>query len=266
MASTNSRPLFIRVELSTEIFAPMLQLGWRTASSGVMPSNSSRRLPRKGPPEPVSRILCSSLSPRPIRHWKMAECSESTGTISAPRALARAITISPAQTRVSLLARAMRFFASMAARVGFRPTAPDTAVTTQSLSARVAASISPSMPLPTRMPVSATAVLKAFAASSSYTATKDGWKSLACCSSRSIFRLAVSAATRMPRCCATAAVCRPMEPVQPKMEMDLTILYSFFPEKCEISENYFCTSRGAAAQQAKPCLFSPEAPGACSPG
>ena len=81
-----------------------------------------------------------------------------------------------------------------------------------------------------------------------------------------LFRLAVSAATWMPRCCATAAVCRPMEPVQPRMEMDLTILYSFFPEKCEISENYFCPSRGAAAQQAKPCLFSPEAPGACSPG
>ena len=69
----------------------------------------------------------------------MAECSESTGTISAPFSAARAITMSPAQTRVSLLARAMRFLASMAARVGFRPTAPDTAVTTQSVSSMVAA-------------------------------------------------------------------------------------------------------------------------------
>ena len=42
------------------------------------------------------------------------------------------MTSSPAQTRVSLLARAMRFFPSMAASVGRRPTAPDTAVTTQS--------------------------------------------------------------------------------------------------------------------------------------
>ena len=167
MASTNSRPLFIRVELSTEILAPMLQLGWRTASSGVMASSSSRRLPRKGPPEPVSRIFLSSPAPLPVRHWKMAECSESTGTISAPFSFARAMTRSPAHTSVSLLARAMRFFASMAARVGLSPTAPDTAVTTQSLSERVAASIRPSMPEPTRISVSATAILNCFAASSS---------------------------------------------------------------------------------------------------
>ena len=167
MASTNSRPLFISVELSTEILAPMLQLGCATACSGVTPSSSSRFFPRKGPPEPVSRILCSSPFPLPVRHWKMAECSESTGTISAPFSFARAMTRSPAQTSVSLLARAMRFFASIAASVGRRPTAPDTAVTTQSLSSSVAASIRPSMPEPTRMSVSATAILNCFAASSS---------------------------------------------------------------------------------------------------
>jgi hypothetical protein len=64
----------------------------------------------------------------------MAECSESTGTISAPRSFALAMTMLPAQTSVSLLASAMRFFSSMAARVGLSPTEPDTAVTTQSLS------------------------------------------------------------------------------------------------------------------------------------
>ena len=132
MASINSRPLFIMVALSTEILAPMLQLGWRTASSGVTFSSSSRAFPRKGPPEPVSRILWSSPGFLPMRHWKMAECSESTGTISAPFSFARFITISPAHTRVSLLARAMRFLSSMAARVGRRPIAPETAVTTQS--------------------------------------------------------------------------------------------------------------------------------------
>ena len=36
MASMNSRPLFIIVALSTVIFAPMLQLGWRRASAGVL--------------------------------------------------------------------------------------------------------------------------------------------------------------------------------------------------------------------------------------
>ena len=224
IASINSRPLFIIVALSTEILAPMLQLGWRTACSGVTSSSSARAFPRKGPPEPVSRILCSSPGARPIRHWKMAECSESTGMISAPLSRARCITSVPAQTRVSLFARAMRFFSSMAASVGRRPTAPETAVTTQSLSASVAASIRPSMPEPTRISVSATAILKRRAASSSYTATKAGFKRRACSSSRSILRWAVRAATRRPRCSAAAMVCRPMEPVLPRTEMALTML------------------------------------------
>ena len=102
-----------------------------------------------------------------MRHWKMAECSESTGTISAPVSAARRMTMLPAQTSVSLFASAMRFFSSMAASVGFSPTAPDTAVTTQSDEARVAASMRPDMPEPTRMSVSATATLNCFAASSS---------------------------------------------------------------------------------------------------
>ncbi len=60
----------------------------------------------------------------------MAECSESTGTISAPHSLARRMTMSPAHTSVSLLASAMRRpFFDNAASVGRRPTAPDTAVT-----------------------------------------------------------------------------------------------------------------------------------------
>ena len=76
----------------------------------------------------------------------MAECSLSTGRISAPRRRAAAITRSPPQTRVSLLARATRLPRSTAARVGVSPTMPTTAVTTVSLSGRAAASTSPSMP------------------------------------------------------------------------------------------------------------------------
>ena len=214
----------MRVALSTEIFAPMFQRGCFTASAGVMASSSARFRPRKGPPEQVNRILCSSPGFRPVRHWKIAECSESTGTISAPVSFARRITSSPAQTRVSLLARAMRLRASMAARVGFSPTAPDTAVTTQSVSGRVAASIRPSMPLPTRMPVSARAIFSCFAASSSKAATKAGRNFRACSSRRSIRRFAVRAATRMPVYSATAAVWRPMDPVQPRMDIAFTIM------------------------------------------
>ena len=104
---------------------------------------------------------------REPRDWKIAECSESTGMISAPVSKVRAMTISPAQTRVSLLARAMRFFSSMAASVGFRPTLPETAVTTQSVSAAVAQAISPSGPESTFTGVSASAARNSFAASSS---------------------------------------------------------------------------------------------------
>ena len=49
----------------------------------------------------------------------MAECSESTGTISAPFSFALAITSGPAQTRVSLFARAMRLPALAAALDSF---------------------------------------------------------------------------------------------------------------------------------------------------
>ena len=180
MASINSRPLFIIVALSMLIFAPMLQFGWRTARSGVTSRVSSRVQPRNGPPEPVSRILRSSPS-RPVRHWKMAECSESTGTISAPHSLARRMTMSPAHTSVSLLASAMRPF-SIAASVGRRPTAPDTAVTTASVSESTAASHSAFSPLPTAMSVSASAMRSALAAASSVTATNAGCKRRACSS------------------------------------------------------------------------------------
>ena len=84
----------------------------------------------------------------------MAECSESTGTISAPQRSASAITSSPAHTSVSLLARAMRFFSRIAASVGSSPTLPMTAVTTVSASGSVAASRSPSGPAATRISVS----------------------------------------------------------------------------------------------------------------
>ena len=114
----------------------------------------------------------------------------------------------------------MRFFASIAASVGLSPTEPDTAVTTQSLCGRVAASISPSMPETTRIGVSATAVLNCLAAASSYTATSAGLKRRVCSSRRSICRPAVSAATGSPRCAAAASVCRPIDPVLPRTEME----------------------------------------------
>ena len=84
------------------------------------------------------------------------------------------------------------------------PTDPDTAVTTQSAAFSVAASMSPSIPLPTRISVSASRVFRSFAAFSSNIATNFGFNSLACCSTRSVFLFAVSATTGTPKCFAAA--------------------------------------------------------------
>ena len=104
-------------------------------------------MPLNGPPEAVNIILCISLLQYPLKLWKIALCSESTGSILTPFSLAFFITISPATTRVSLLAKAISFFASIAAMVGFSPIIPTTDVTTVSISSRDATLISPSIPL-----------------------------------------------------------------------------------------------------------------------
>ena len=67
---------------------------------------------------------------RRCRHWWMAQCSESTGTISAPGVRrARCTTGAPAMSD-SLLARARRRPASSAARVTGSPAKPTTPLTT----------------------------------------------------------------------------------------------------------------------------------------
>ena len=54
-ASMISRPLFMRVAESMVIFAPIFQVGWRSASSTVMEAKASRGRSRKGPPDAVRR-------------------------------------------------------------------------------------------------------------------------------------------------------------------------------------------------------------------
>ncbi len=149
----------------------------------------------------------SPRSRHPCRHWKMAECSESTGTISAPFSFARAITSSPAHTKVSLLARAMRLPQSMAARVGFSPATPTMAVTTVSALGRAAASSSPSGPDRTCTSVSASRTRRSAAAFSSTTATSCGLNFRAWASASSTLRFTVMAATLWPQVSATFSVC-----------------------------------------------------------
>ena len=88
--------------------------------------------------------LTSSRRPAPSA-WKMALCSESTGSTVAPAAAARRMNRPPAQTRHSLLASATVAPRFAAASVGSSPAAPLIAAITQS-AGRSAASTSASRP------------------------------------------------------------------------------------------------------------------------
>ena len=89
---------------SMVILGPMVHVGCARASAAVTRSSSSRLRPKKGPPEHVSHMQCTSLLRSPTRHWKMALCSESTG--STRPGLAIGMSRSPPATRASLLAGA----------------------------------------------------------------------------------------------------------------------------------------------------------------
>ena len=115
----------------------------------------------------------------------------------------------------------------MAARVGFSPAMPTTAVTTVSALARLAASSRPPSPPATRVGVSASRRRRSAAADSSAAATSSGRNCRACASASSTLWLTVRAATRWPQLSATSRVCRPMEPVEPKIEMDR---FMFIPQ------------------------------------
>src|SRR3990167_4657912 len=109
---------------STEILTPMSHLGWATACSGVACSIWPIDQDRNGPPEAVriKRETCWAFIGSST--WKIAECSESTGITAPPASLAVRSSDGPAQTRLSLLARATTAPALAAARVGGRPANP----------------------------------------------------------------------------------------------------------------------------------------------
>ena len=128
------------VALSIVILRPICHVGWRSASETATRASCSRVHCRNGPPEAVSTTRRTWEAGRPAMHWRIAECSLSTGTISPPCRRAVAITISPATTSVSLFASATRLPAASAARVASSPAAPTTALSTIAASGCVAAS------------------------------------------------------------------------------------------------------------------------------
>ena len=64
-----SNPLFIRVDESMVIFAPMLHVGCASASAAVTPASCARVRPRKGPPDAVTHKRATSRASSPMRHW-----------------------------------------------------------------------------------------------------------------------------------------------------------------------------------------------------
>ena len=120
-ASITSKPLFIKLAESIVIFAPIDQFGCFNAWALVTWANCSRLKPRKGPPEAVNITFSIGLWDSPTKHWKMAECSESTGKIGTPISRAKGIIRAPATTKVSLFAKAIGLPALIAFTVGNKP-------------------------------------------------------------------------------------------------------------------------------------------------
>ena len=128
VASINSRPLFTIVAEFRVFICPIDHVGCAAACAGVASHICSRVCPRKGPPEAVSTKRSTSSAWPARKHCAIAECSESTGTISPPRA----ITMSPPATRDSLFASASTAPLSKVASVEARPNEPTSAFNTTS--------------------------------------------------------------------------------------------------------------------------------------
>ncbi len=148
-ASIISRPLLKSVAESMVIFGPMFQVGWQSACSGVTLASSFAGNWRKGPPDAVrmSRETSALRACWPLRHWKMALCSLSTGRSCTPFSSAARVITSPAITRISFDAIARSLPALIAARAGKSPAVPTIETSTMSVSARLATSMRPSGPV-----------------------------------------------------------------------------------------------------------------------
>ncbi|CAI8337071.1 MAG: Uncharacterised protein [Cellulomonadaceae bacterium TMED98] len=133
-ASMTSRPLLTNVAELVVTTRPIFQVGWASASAGVISISWSLVLPRNGPPLAVRTSFATSCHAPAISAWARAECSESTGTICPGAALS--VTSVPPTIKLSLLASANVAPVSNTARVGSNPTDPVMPLTTTSASTR----------------------------------------------------------------------------------------------------------------------------------
>mmetsp|Transcript_34297 Transcript_34297/g.52674 ORF Transcript_34297/g.52674 Transcript_34297/m.52674 type:complete len:222 (-) Transcript_34297:249-914(-) len=117
----------------------------RGSSSHIL-NNSSRLKSRKAPPDAVRMTRRSPPGGTPCKHWKMAECSLSAGSMLTPYSATMGLITGPPLIRVSLLAKAISLRNLMASMVGLSPAAPTIPVTTVSAVSMVAACRIPSSP------------------------------------------------------------------------------------------------------------------------
>ena len=178
--------------LPIDTFNPMDQLGWARAISAVTLAICSRDQVRNGPPEAVSTMRSTACLCSPVRHWKIALCSLSTGISLPPPCLTVRRKTSPAETRHSLLASAISAPRRAAVNVGARPGVPAIAAITQPASIE-AASSRPDLPAATLMPVPESADFSASYLSSSAVTASSAPNSRACSARRVMLPAPVSA-------------------------------------------------------------------------
>ena len=148
----------------------------------------------------------------------MALCSLSTGRTCTPLWRAASMIVSPAMTRISLLATAMSLPASIAARAGLSPATPTMAIRTMSAPGSVASSSNPSWPEPT-----ATSLPMRPRNSAARTGSNRArWRTpvaRACSARPSTLPAAARPTTSMRSGIsrATLSALRPMDPVEPRM-------------------------------------------------
>mmetsp|Transcript_48526 Transcript_48526/g.103269 ORF Transcript_48526/g.103269 Transcript_48526/m.103269 type:complete len:328 (+) Transcript_48526:761-1744(+) len=227
-----SNPLFIIVALSNVIFAPMSQFGCvvaffctAMASFSHISNSSSFVRSLNAPPLAVSMILLSPPGGTPCRHWKMALCSESAGSILIPCFSTRGLMTGPPDMSVSLFARAMSFPSLIASMVGRRPAAPTMPVTTVSAEPTVAASTIPSAPWTisgmSAQPSSFSMALSSSAASGVARDATLGEYFITCSAiSCALFPALRASTTKFSGQASTMSrVCVPMLPVEPRIEI-----------------------------------------------